>query len=165
MTSQGTESSRWTLDDAADPATIAATYQGALYAQRPRIAKLSIDVVSGQPWPPDVSWAVDALQSRLAAQHDARRLRWLRRRPGSTINLDLRDPESFALAVAISPFTIGGTGLTATGQVIWDGNDTGTSCSFDLTPSEVEQVRRYVGDHGGDPSRLVPLDRRGPVFS
>lgn len=98
---------------------------------------------------------MDALQQRIRERIGGR---WHLLGPGpSTVALDLADDEDFGLALAIAPYTIGGTGLSR-GALIWDGNDTGTSATFDLTPGEQAEVLRYVAAHGGDVRALVPFD-------
>ncbi|MFZ0161579.1 MAG: hypothetical protein WAL50_21315 [Kineosporiaceae bacterium] len=111
-----------------------AAYLGSLTVQRPRIDNFTIDVLSGEPWPAEVETAVAALRQRLEQRRD-RRLSRLFALGADTVELDLEIDEDFALAVAIAPFTIGGTGIS-NGAIIWDGNDTGTSVAFDLTEDE-----------------------------
>lgn len=172
------DASRWfTVGDGATPTAIAAVYRGALAAQRPRIEDFSVDVLSDGPWPSEVLWAVAELEARLqerrtpsalellGAHRNVRVrpwfLRWLPRDRGPTVDLMLADDHDFDLAMAIAPFTIGGTGISDSQTIIWDGNDTGTSGAFQLTEDEVDEVRRFLALAGVNESALVPLPRRG----
>jgi len=156
-------SAAWfTIAATALPSTVAAIYRGALAAQRHRIEGFSIDVLSDEPWPIEVTWAVEELDARIAASQQRPRrwwLRWLPRGGGPTVDLDLTNDRDFELAMTIAPYTIGGTGISDRQQIIWDGNDTGTSGAFQLETSELEVVKQFVTDHGGDPDQVVPLPR------
>lgn len=156
---------RWfTVAVGSDRAAINAVYRGALTAQRRRIADFSVDVLSDSPWPSDVLWAVAELESRLAARHERARpwfLRWLPGDRAPTVDLRLEDDHDFALAMAVAPYSIGGTGISDLQTMIWDGNDTGTSGAFQLTEAEVAEVTEYMAAAGVDVSHLVPLLRRG----
>ena len=157
--------SRWfTVADGADRAAINAVYRGALAAQRRRIEDFSVDVLSDSAWPSDVLWAVAELENRLAARRKSPRpwlLRWLPRDEGPTVDLRLDDDHDFALAMAVAPYSIGGTGISDHQKMIWDGNDTGTSGAFQLTDAEVDEVNQYLAAAGIDVAHLVPLRRHG----
>src|SRR6476659_2473635 len=88
----------FTLTDDADPKTVAATYRGALIAQRHRLKDISIDVLSDAPWPGEVESAVAQLQSRLTPRK-SRLFPWVTRDPGVTVDLDPSDDADFALAL------------------------------------------------------------------
>ena len=163
------DTARWfTVADGADPATVAAIYRGALAAQRRRIEDFSVDVLSDAPWPADVLWAVAELEAMLQARRSRLRpwfLRWLPHDKGPAVDLVLADDHDFVLAMAIAPFTIGGTGISDRQTIIWDGNDTGTSGAFQLTDDEVVEVEQSLEAAGADSTALVPLRRRGDYAS
>ena len=159
----GNPTSSFTVAQDAPPATVVAIYRAAMRAQRERLEALSIVVQSDHPWPDDVLWAVHELENRLGQLRERPRpwlLRWLPRREQRTIDLDPSSERDFELALAIAPHTIGGTGI-GDGTIIWSGNDTGTSAAFELTDSEVSDVKRRVTAAGCDATRLVALHRRG----
>ena len=100
--------------------------------------------------------------SRPCFRHDARDsrpwfLRWLPHDKGPAVDLVLADDHDFVLAMAIAPFTIGGTGISDRQTIIWDGNDTGTSGAFQLTDDEVVEVEQSLEAAGADSTALVPL--------
>ncbi len=144
----------FTLKAGADGATVVAAYRGSLTAQRHRLAHLDVDVVSDGPWPRDVQWAVEAARDRMEQR---RRLRWLPSAARVTFRADVHDDDDFAIAVALAPYTIGGTGLSERGRIIWSGNDTGTSAVFRLTETEVVEVRSAISAGGGVATDLIAL--------
>ncbi|WP_458534269.1 hypothetical protein [Oryzihumus sp.] len=110
---------------------MAAAHRGALTALRGRIRALCVDVICDGTWPDEVRWAVDRLEARRPARWSRWRRRWLE--PSISVDLDPRDDEDFALAVAVAPYTICGTGIDGRDRVDYDANDTGTSAWFALT--------------------------------
>ncbi|PRZ03240.1 uncharacterized protein (UPF0548 family) [Isoptericola sp. CG 20/1183] len=140
---------RWLcVDDGAERVTVDAAIRGALMAQRSRLASVEIDVLSDEDWPPNVRVVVRLAESRLAA----------RRRSGISLSLDPRVAEDFDIALALSPFSIGCTGLSARGTPIWNADDTGSSTAFALTSIEERTVRSAIARAGGDAGKLVTLE-------
>ncbi|MGZ4780580.1 MAG: hypothetical protein ACXVYL_01685, partial [Oryzihumus sp.] len=76
-----------------------------------------------------------------------------------SVDLDPRDDEDFALAVAVAPYTICGTGIDGRDRVDYDANDTGTSAWFALTGEELAAAAQFVAAHHGDPRGLIPFTR------
>jgi len=138
----------YTLTARADGSTRVAAIRAALITLRPQLARLDIDVISDDPWPGAVEWAVDAARQRIGRR---------RLRSRDTFRPDPRDDDDFAIAVALAPYTIGGTGLTARGRIVWSADDTGTSAAFVLSDVSAAAVRTAISDDGGDPSMLIPL--------
>lgn len=168
MTREAAASRWYTVADGAEWPAASAVYRATLTAQRRRIEDFSVDVLSVSDWPNEVLWAVTELEKRLAARREEPRswlLRWLPRDLGSTVDLRLEDDHDFALALAVAPFSIGGTGISVDQTMIWDGNDTGTSGAFHLTDAEVDEVRRHLAAAGVDAAHLIPLRRRGDQSS
>jgi hypothetical protein len=155
------EDSEYTVADGADDVTVAAIYRCTLVAQRPRLSHIDIDLISDMAWPDGLRWAVDAGHEIIRRRRDERP-RWWHRwiGPGDILRVDPRDDEAFEIAVALAPYTIGGTGLDDQRRFVWSGNDTGTSAVFGLTDSELETVRAEVFASGGDPRMLVPFEPR-----
>lgn len=147
----------YTLADTADPATVRAAYRGALIAQRPRLRHVDVDLVSDGPWPDEVQGALRRGTRLLEQRRRARLVRWLPKASSITLRVDPRDDGAFAVAVALAPYTVGGTGLDARSRIVWSGNDTGTSAAFRLVGTELAQVRSAIASGGGDPGMLVPL--------
>ena len=147
----------FTLRVGADRATFAAAYRGSLIALRHRLTHLDIDVVSDEPWPDDVHYAVKAARQLMEQRRRLRFRTWSPRTAGVTFRTDVHDDGDFAIAVALAPYTIGGTGLGERGQVIWSGNDTGTSAVFSLTETEVIDVRSSITAGGGVADDLIPF--------
>ncbi len=143
------------MSSLADRNTVIAACRGSLTVQRPRIDNFTIDVLSGDPWPAEVETAVAALRQRLEQRRTRSFLR-LFALGADTVELDLEVDEDFALAAAIAPFTIGGSGIS-NGAIIWDCNDTGTSVAFNLTEDEHTQLMRYIAVHRGDLQALIAL--------
>ena len=149
--------SRLTVAGGADAATVEAVHRAALLVLRPRLVHLDVDVVSDEPWPEDVVWAVDAAEPYCVRRH------WWRRRPtrAITARIDPDDDTGFAVAVALVPHTIGATGVAR--GVAYRAHDTGRALVVDLTAAEADRARELVREQGGDPDRLtayVPPPRR-----
>ncbi|MCA1981649.1 DNA/RNA non-specific endonuclease [Nocardioides nematodiphilus] len=138
----------YTVAEGADDTTRVAAIRAALTALASHLGHLAIDVVSDQPWPGEVTWAVDAARERIGNR---------RFRSPDTFRADPRDDESVAVAVALAPYTIGGSGLDVRGHLIWSADDTGTSAAFRLSEAQAEAVRAAISDDGGDPSMLIPI--------
>ncbi|MEL7974655.1 DUF1990 domain-containing protein [Isoptericola sp. F-RaC21] len=136
--------------DHAPRATVEAAIQGALRAQRLRLALVEIDVFSDDEWPPGAQDAVREAERRLAA----------RRGSSSAVALDPRDDEDLDIALALAPHSIGGSGISARGDLVWDVNDTGTSAAFRLTLGEADVVRSAIEHAGGCVDDLTPLAER-----
>ncbi|WP_156186418.1 hypothetical protein [Cellulosimicrobium funkei] len=150
-----------TIADGAAPGTVAAACRGALLALRDRVARLQVDVYSDEPWPPDATHAVHALDELRRARRGrlARRFGW---EPPISLALDPRDDRELDLALAVAPSTICGSGFDEHWTLLWDVNDTGTSVTFSLLPHELDAVRSHVARSGGRPEDVVVLgDRRG----
>ena len=150
-----------TIADGAAAGPVAAACRGALGARRGRVARLQVDVYSDEPWPPDATDAVHALDELRRARRGrlARRFGW---EPPISLELDPRDDRELDLALAVAPFTICGSGFDEDGTLLWDVNDTGTSVSFLLLPHELDAVRSHTARSGGRPEDVVVLgDRRG----
>jgi len=126
---------RWwyTVRDGADLKTVAAISCATLGAQRHRLDVLYVDVLSDEPWPRDVLWAVDEL-SALAVEQ--------RGRESTGAVLDPRSDRHAELAAAIAPYTISAYGVSqGSGEgVIWSVHDAGSSCAFELRPEELAAV-------------------------
>ncbi|MFC8597203.1 DUF1990 family protein [Isoptericola sp. NPDC057191] len=138
----------FTLADGADRSTVEATVRAALVAQRDRLDRVEIDIVSDDDWPVAVLDAVRAAEARLSA---------LRSR-GISLTLDPRRDADFGLALTLAPFSIGCSGYDdGGGGPVWSVNDTGTSATFRLTAAEASAVRRAVHGGGGDTERLIPV--------
>ncbi len=139
---------RWfVVSDDAVRATVEAAIRGALVAQRDRLARVYVDVVSDHDWPANVHAAVQLAERRLAAD----------RHGDVSLTLDPRVDEDFEIAHALAPFSISCTGISPHGKLIWDVNDTGTSAAFALTPAEEDAVRSAitsVGDGADEPMLL-----------
>jgi len=130
---------RWwyTVRDGAAPASVAAVCRATLLAQRPRLDTIYVDVLSDEPWPDDVRWAVDEL-SALAAQQ--------RRGDPTGAVLDPRVDRHVDLAAAVAPFTICAYGVDHDDEEgsVWSVDDTGTSCAFALRLAELAAVHRRL---------------------
>jgi hypothetical protein len=151
----------FTVADGADPATVAAAYRGALTAVSPRMVRLEVELVSDEPWPDEVAWAVRAGLELIKGRRRPRRCWWPVETSSTLLRLDPRDGDQVAVAAALAPYTIGGTGIEGRGRILWSVNDTGTSAAFRLTEDELTQVRAGVAAGGGDPRILVSLERSG----
>jgi len=148
VTGTTSDDGRWfTVRGDAGRATTAAAARAALRAQRGRLDRVEIDVLSDEDWPEDARPAVRTAEQRLAAG----------RRRGICLPLDPRTDEDLDLALALAPFSIGGSALDHGGRLVWEANDTGTDASFRLTWAEEEVVRSAVVDAGGDPEALILL--------
>jgi hypothetical protein len=126
---------RWwyTVRDGADLETVAAICRATLDAQRHRLGVLYVDILSDEPWPPDVLWAVDEL-SALAVEQG--------RKTSTGAALDPQTDRHMELAAAIAPYTIGVYGISDARSegVTWSVHDTGSSCAFELRPEELAAV-------------------------
>ena len=150
-----------TIADGAAAGTVAAACRGALLALRDRVARLQVDVYSDEPWPPDATDAVHALDELRRARRGrlARRFGW---EPPISLELDPRDDRELDLALAVAPFTICGSGFDEDGTLLWDVNDTGTPVSLLLLPPELDAVRSHTARSGGRPDAVGgPGARRG----
>ncbi|MFF2269172.1 hypothetical protein ACFVTZ_12935 [Cellulosimicrobium cellulans] len=146
-----------TIADGAAPGTVAAACRGALLALRDRVARLQVDVCSDEPWPPDATHAVHALDELRRARRGrlARRFGW---EPPISLELDPRDDRELDLALA--PYTICGSGFDEHWTLIWDVNDTGTSVTFSLLPHELDDLWARVERSGGRREEIVVLRER-----
>ncbi|MFC7876218.1 DUF1990 family protein [Isoptericola sp. NPDC057391] len=133
-------------DDASRAARVAAI-RAALSAQRDRLERVEIDVLSDEEWPDEACAAVRVAEARLAAG----------RQRSTSLTLDPRSDEDLGLATVLAPHSIGGSATDDTGALVWDANDTGTSAAFRLTPSEVAAVRTAVERAGGGRDDVVTL--------
>jgi uncharacterized protein (UPF0548 family) len=139
---------RWfTVSDDATRTTAEATIRAALVAQRHRLHRLYVDVISDSDWPADVHTVVQLAEDRLSANP----------RDGISLTLDPRVDEDFEIALALAPFSIGCEGIGLNGTFIWDANDTGTSTAFALTPTEELAVRAAITGAGGSTGDLTGL--------
>ncbi|GAB3100290.1 DUF1990 family protein [Isoptericola nanjingensis] len=137
----------FTLRDDASKAAQEAAIRAALSAQRDRLERVEIDVLSDDEWPGEACAAVRVAEARLAAQ----------RRRSTSLTLDPRSDEDLGLAMALAPHSIGGSATDDTGALVWDANDTGTSAAFRLASSEVAAVRAAVERAGGGRDDVVTL--------
>ncbi|WP_425957068.1 DUF1990 family protein [Xylanimonas sp. McL0601] len=133
-------------DDPPRPAVDAAI-RAALRSQRTRLECVQVDVLSDDAWPEELNSVVEVAQARLRAG----------RARDITLDLDPRDDTDFDIALALGPYTIGGTGLSTSGHIVWSSNDTGSSAGFELTPAEEEDVRAAITAAGGAAEHLVTL--------
>ena len=136
--------------DGAPRATVEAAIRGALRAQRPRLDLVEIDVLSDDEWPPEARDAVRSAERRRAA----------RRGSSPSVALDPHVDEDLDIALALAPFSIGGSGISTRGDLVWDANDTGTSAAFRLTPDEEAAVRSAVEHAGGRADDLILLSEQ-----
>jgi hypothetical protein len=150
MTRPPVERSWYTVRDGADLPTVAAVCRATLLVQRPRFGVLYVDVLSDEPWPADVQWAVDELSAVAVQQH-----RW----DPTAVTLDPRIDHHIDLAAAVAPHTIYASGIAADNGkgVIWSANDTGTSLAFELQPEELAAVNARLDALGVSRDCLVPL--------
>ncbi|GHH66272.1 hypothetical protein GCM10017772_05920 [Promicromonospora soli] len=141
-------SARWfVVSDDAARATVEAAIRGALAAQRSRLASVYVDMVSDHDWPAGARATVRLAERRSAAN----------RHGGVSLTLDPRVDEDFDIVLALAPFSIGCTGTSSQGELIWDANDTGTSAAFALTPAEERAVRSAISRAGGAADDLMRL--------
>lgn len=142
------DDARWfVVSDDAARSTVEATVRGALLAQRGRLARVYVDVGSDDEWPTEVHASVRAAERRLATN----------RHGDDSLTLDPRVDEDFDIALALAPFSIGCSGVSSRGELVWDVSDTGTSAAFTLTPAEVTAVRSAIARSGGRADDLVTL--------
>jgi len=137
----------FTVRDGASRAAQVTAIRAALIAQRDRLERVSIDVLSDDEWPDETCAAVRTAEARLVAQ----------RRRSTSLTLDPRSDDDLGLAIALAPHTIGGSATDDTGALVWDSYDTGTSAAFRLTSSEVSSVRAAVQQAGGRHDDVVTL--------
>ncbi|GAB4084007.1 hypothetical protein GCM10028784_06370 [Myceligenerans cantabricum] len=139
---------RWfTVGDGAARATVEVAIRSALVAQRARLARIDVDIVSDHDWPASIHAAVRLAEERLTAN----------RQRSISLTLDPCLDEDFDIVHALAPFSIGSTGISSRGEHIWGANDTGTSVAFVLTPTEEHAVRSAITAAGGVADDLLLL--------
>jgi hypothetical protein len=103
---------------------------------------------------PDCAEAVAALQ-------DLRPRRLVSTKRDSSAHLEPgRDDDRLSLVLPLLSRTIGSTGLSREGgQMIFDANDEGSSCVFELTSEQERSVRQRLPTRHMQPDLLVPWSR------
>ena len=97
--------------------------------------------------------------SAAATLEPYRRLGWLRRRPTSTVHLvPGKDDAALEAALRLLTSTIGSAAMAGDGEVVYDVNDEGSSCWFELTEDERAAVEQRLRDAGASTDLLVPFD-------
>jgi hypothetical protein len=158
-----TETTCFTLADGTPSDAIAAAYRAALLVLRPRLADLSIALISDGPWPAEAEHALQSLKPRTVRTRPMLRP-WVTE-TGYHVDLDPRDDTDIEHALSLVPWTINAEGIADDQSIAYSVNDSGTSAAFELTPAEHAELTMALADKGVDPRCLVALPRRRKTFS
>ena len=144
----------FTVEEQATEEEVAAVCKAALFALWDDLAWLEVDLL-GLDDDPDCAEAVAAL-SPLRKRH------WLSKQLHSVAHLlPGRDDDKLSVVVPLLSRTLHSAGLSRQeAHMVFNADDCGTSCLFELTPEQCAKVQSSMRAEGSRVNVLVPWRRR-----